>query len=403
VATSNRLRPLSIGEILDAAIKVVTRHWKPLIICVVALVLPLSILQVLVTVSIDPEGLEFSPEVSPTQTPEELLADQGIALGITLVFAMITFVFVNTACFKAVCDAWLGAEPTAGRSLRYGFTRAPMVTLLAIVWTAVMLVAWIPLFIPMIWLGVMWCISLSALLFERRGPFKALGRSYSLIEGRFWASLLLLLVSSLIVGIVGSFVAFIPAGIAEVVARENTLVLAVATVVGTTLASCITYPYSAAVLTILYFDQRVRKEGFDVQMLAEGVGAKFDPDAPIPLPLMPPTYAPQPHPGWQPQPPQGWQPPPQGWQQPQQEGWQQPQQQGWSSPSGWSAPSPEDPRTAWGPPPPPPPPDERPPDASPWMTPTENPPTWSPPGQDAPAEDEEPKRDPDEPRGSGGP
>ena len=39
---SRTLRPLSIGEILDAGIKVFVRHWKVLTLCVVALVLPLS-------------------------------------------------------------------------------------------------------------------------------------------------------------------------------------------------------------------------------------------------------------------------------------------------------------------------------------------------------------------------
>ena len=34
----------------------------------------------------------------------------------------------------------------------------------------------------------------------------------------------------------------------------------------------VTLPISAAVLTVLYFDLRVRKEGFDLQHLARGVG-----------------------------------------------------------------------------------------------------------------------------------
>ena len=34
---SRTLRPLSIGEILDAGIKVFVRHWKVLTLCVVAL------------------------------------------------------------------------------------------------------------------------------------------------------------------------------------------------------------------------------------------------------------------------------------------------------------------------------------------------------------------------------
>ena len=35
----------------------------------------------------------------------------------------------------------------------------------------------------------------------------------------------------------------------------------------------ITYPLWASVLTVLYYDLRVRNEGFDLQLLAQGVGA----------------------------------------------------------------------------------------------------------------------------------
>ena len=37
-------------------------------------------------------------------------------------------------------------------------------------------------------------------------------------------------------------------------------------------ASVITTPFMAAVLVLIYFDLRVRKEGFDLQLLSQGVG-----------------------------------------------------------------------------------------------------------------------------------
>ena len=37
--------------------------------------------------------------------------------------------------------------------------------------------------------------------------------------------------------------------------------------------SAITYPLWAAVVTVLYYDLRVRNEGFDLQLLAQGVGS----------------------------------------------------------------------------------------------------------------------------------
>ena len=57
MAETPTLRPLGVGEVLDAGIKLYLRHWKPLMICVVGVVLPIEILSALVVSSIDPESI----------------------------------------------------------------------------------------------------------------------------------------------------------------------------------------------------------------------------------------------------------------------------------------------------------------------------------------------------------
>jgi len=353
VATPS-LRPLSLGEILDAGIKVCTRHWKALALCVVTPVLPLAILQVLLIGSLDGEQLELSPEDDAT-TLDDVSTGFWVASGIGLVLQIILYLVVQTACFKAVSDAWLGATPSAGRSLRFGLKSAPRVFLLGLVLFPAVVLGFVLCIAPGIWLFVVWSLAVPAILFERVGPFKALGRSHALVDKRFWATLLLLLISSLLVAFLGGIITSIPSVVAEFAAPENHLAAAVANVVGTTVGNMLTYPYSAAVVAILYFDQRVRKEGFDVQMLAEGLGQSFDPDAPIPAPLQPGPYTP---------PPQGWQP--------------QGEYGGWNVPSHQTAP------LRWGPGAQAPPQDTRPPEESPWMAP--GPGGWTPPnaGQSPP-------------------
>jgi hypothetical protein len=80
----------------------------------------------------------------------------------------------------------------------------------------------------------------------------------------------------------------------------------------------LTTPYSAAVVTLLYFDLRVRKEGLDLQLIAEGADVTRDPDAPLPAPLVADEYTPEeraqapywpPPPGWRPAPATGWREP----------------------------------------------------------------------------------------------
>ena len=88
--------------------------------------------------------------------------------------------------------------------------------------------------------------------------------------------------------------------------------------VGGTVSSALTTPYSAAVITLVYFDLRVRKEGLDLQLLASDAGVERDLDAPLPAPLVADEYTPEERaeaPYWPP--PPGWTPPSRehaGWQ-----------------------------------------------------------------------------------------
>ena len=185
---------------------------------------------------------------------------------------------------------------------------------------------------PGIWIGIAWCLCFPALLFERIGPFKALGRSFSLVKGRWWATFLLWIVGNLLVSIIGGVVQFGSSASARR-CRATTRSWRGRDRDRLDRQRRRHHPYLAAVLTILYFDQRVRKEGFDLQLQAEGFGIARDPDAPMPEPLIgDELYTPEQRasaPYWPP--PPGWTPPPPTPEPPQ-----------WASSSGWAAPAAED-------------------------------------------------------------
>src|SRR5438034_265973 len=86
--------------------------------------------------------------------------------------------------------------------------------------------------------------------------------------------------------------------------RDNELVYDLANGVFGAAASVLTIPFVAAVVAVIYFDLRVRKEGFDLQLMAQRIGAPAGSVRPT---LMPWT---QPVPGAG----GGWAPPPPGWQ-----------------------------------------------------------------------------------------
>jgi hypothetical protein len=330
------LRPLSVGEILDAGIKVFTRHWKPLAGTVAILTGPIFVVYVLLIASIDDELLSLSASFSTsTSTSEDPTATELVGFGLSYLVLFIAFLLAFVACFKAVSDAWLGAEPSISRSLRFAVRNLFKSAMLGLVAGIVVAIGFAACLLPGIWIGIAWCLCFPAMLFERIGPFAALRRSFSLTKDRWWASFLLWIVGYLLVSIIGGVIQLGLEGIAQAAAGDNVVARAVSSAVGSIVSSAITYPFLAAVLTILYFDQRVRKEGFDLQLQAEGFGIARDPDAPLPAPLIgDDLYTPEQRaaaPYWPP--PPGWTPPPAGPPPPSQ----------WASSSGWSAPSADEP------------------------------------------------------------
>jgi hypothetical protein len=317
------LRPLSVGEILDAGIKILTRHWRVLTLTVAGVVLPVQVIYVLLLASVAPEQLKGTNTTDSTSSDPGAAAVVAFLIGLLLIG--LTFLVVFTACFKSVSDAWLGVQPSARRSLRFGLRRMPMVFLLYLVLWIALVLAFVALIVPFFWLSISWCLVIPVLLFERVGPFKAMRRSFQLVRGRWWATLLLVAVGYLLATVVGAVIQGILLEIARTASNNNLVADSVAQVIGSTVSATITYPYAAAVLTILYFDQRVRKEGFDLQLLAEGLGTAIDPDAPLPAPLVGPDYAPEERAGapyWPP--PPGWKPSPAAAPAPAASGWDAP-------------------------------------------------------------------------------
>lgn len=133
-------------------------------------------------------------------------------------------------------------------------------------------VGWI-LFIPLgFWIGVRLVISVPALLVEGIGPVRALRRSWDLVRGSWWRSfgiLLVTLILELVLYLV--FLGFFQA-IAAITPGVSDDLRSVLSLVGTTLVSALIGPLAAIVVTLLYFDLRVRTEGYDLDQLAQQTG-----------------------------------------------------------------------------------------------------------------------------------
>ena len=175
--------------------------------------------------------------------------------------------------------------------------------------------------------------SIPALLVEGLKGRAALRRSRDLVRGRGWHVFATLGVGYLIGAVITGALAGLLIAVL-VASHGNVVVFDLVTGVVTLITTVLVTPFTAALTMAVYFDLRVRKEGFDLWLLAQKVGGGAPEGG---FPAQP--GAPQ----WQPVP--GWGAPPPGW---------GPTAQGGPPPATWGPPG----VPPWGavPPPPPPPP-----------------------------------------------
>ncbi|HEY7877327.1 MAG TPA: hypothetical protein VIC55_03840, partial [Gemmatimonadaceae bacterium] len=100
-------------------------------------------------------------------------------------------------------------------------------------------------------------------MIEGKTAVAALTRSRQLAAGSVGRILGVLFLTLLLVGVI-EIIALFLVGIAGVFIHAGTAL----TTLGGNLASLLIYPFFTVVITLLYYDLRIRKEGFDLEIMA---------------------------------------------------------------------------------------------------------------------------------------
>ena len=268
-----RLRPLSVGEILDVSIKICVAHWRTLVKAVLVVVVPVQILSTLLTA--DVTASQFDLTTSSTQTPEETFEELnqylgGLAISTTLQIAAV--LLASAACFRAVAQSYLGEDSDWRSSLSYAFRLAPSLLWLTLLYGLGVLAGMLLFIAPGVWLFIAWAFAMPALLAEGVRGRAALTRSFRLVKGRWWRTFGVVALGFLLAGITSSVLqGLFLVGI--LVNNDNDVLVVVLNGVAGVVGLLITTPFQSALLAVVYFDLRVRQEGFDLELLARGIGA----------------------------------------------------------------------------------------------------------------------------------
>jgi hypothetical protein len=239
------LRPLRTGEILDGAINLM--RWQ---------------FGVLFGIAVVCQGL---PTVLDIYI--DLTGGSASQPGLTLLNKLLTLfgtMLGTGATVSAVSEAYLGRTPSVGDSLRYGMSKLNFIFSASIVSGILGLLATLAFVIPGI---IVFCGYAVAALEPLKSGTDALRRSWTLTTGFKGKAFVLWLVALALIAalaVSGGLVGGLAATVNPIFEPVSTVLLG--------LLMLFYYPLLTCVFTLFYYDLRVRKEGFDVELLATQLG-----------------------------------------------------------------------------------------------------------------------------------
>jgi predicted secreted protein len=268
------LRPLSIGELLDRTFSLYRRNFL-LFIGISAIPQLLVLALQLVQLAITPVRVPFRP---PVTTDFQSLSP-GFSMGgvmgllalllVGFVIYVIAYLFSQGGTVFAVSELYLGRSTTIGQSL--GRVRGELGSLFGVVLLNGLVtgVCFLLLIIPGIYMVCRLCVCIPAALLENLGPRESLERSFGLTKDNVGRAFLILLLYFAIL-YAALFLFDIPFAIGiQFEAHDPSMVrmLSALMQVGNFIAGVLITPIVTIASSIFYFDLRVRKEAFDLQLM----------------------------------------------------------------------------------------------------------------------------------------
>lgn len=246
------LRPRSVGEMLDAAFTLYRRHFGTLaVVALVCAAIPLAI---------------------------ELYLHAMGATGLTMLlrfvnqlFSLVLKAVATGATVFIISESYLGRRIAAGEALHRAMPLVWRIVFCTILMGMLIVLGLLLFIVPGVIASCGLILATPALVLEpQQTASTALSRSWELTKGAKWRMFGLLFMGGLlilvpVVAIEGIGLLLIPGATTPGSAAQQGLAALVA------MAMVFISPLLSCLLTVAYYDLRVRKEGFDLEVLASSL------------------------------------------------------------------------------------------------------------------------------------
>jgi hypothetical protein len=303
------LRPLRLGDMFDGAFTAMRQNPRSMIGMAAVVMTWFLLLPTVVSVALAAAGRlpgpfdadSFTPP-PPGQEPPETELPLSMLMGYAgQLVAALAVLLVTGMVVHVVAQAVLGKRVTTGEA--WGAVRGRMLRLIGLTVLSWLMIAGIvlvaaglglalgaavdPVLGLLVGLGlgmggavlavVLWVryfvLAPAALVLEGSGVLASLRRAGALSRGQFWRILGITLLAQLVAGFAASLIAtpFTLVGMFGFIVVPDAatgIVYVLGTYLGLLVSYSLSTPFTASVTVLQYVDQRIRKEAFDVQLIA---------------------------------------------------------------------------------------------------------------------------------------
>jgi hypothetical protein len=253
------LRPMGIGDILDAAIRLYRARFVAFLTISLIVYIPYVLVLLLAG-----QALVGPPEYVETPFGQQAVYPPGVLLFQALsrmLFFIVVWPLVQGALTYNISAEYLGERISAAESYRRAARR--MLPLIGTQFAAglVVMLGFLLLIVPGVIFSLWYMIVPPVVLLETLSGGRAMSRSHELMKGNlgkgFTLAFLVALLNLLVTAGFGAVLGVM--GLAE-----NQVVIETVT----NLVEAFLLPFLVAPTILLYYDLRIRKEGLDLQVLA---------------------------------------------------------------------------------------------------------------------------------------
>jgi len=269
-ASMPRFEAMTTGVLLDRAFRLYTGNFSLMLGITAAAYVPFYLIMVIIESRV---GVNV-------QAPSGGLSTLLFQIVFMILWASIAFPIASGAATYAISERYLGNEVTIGEALRLALSRFWTLSIAQITATIRVLFGFLLLIVP----GILWMLSYAlivpAVLIEGQNATPSLRRSRDLVKGHRGKVFCVMFIINLLQGILALGVSMV----SGMIFNSDSAGGAVLNSAMNNLLSIFLTPLGIVATILLYYDMRIRKEGFDLEMLSRAITPNAESVAAVPTP-----------------------------------------------------------------------------------------------------------------------